>query len=125
MSGRATGQFAGALVLCAMALVCRAEANWYKVEVLVFRQSFHSREQTQLRYAPAYPANVIALHPNRTAPQARTTARIAQERKPARPHAATANKPKLEPALSAQVAAAERAEETQRLNIEQIGRAHV
>ena len=93
------------------ALACHADGNWYKVEVLVFRQAAPTKEQGPAPRPAAYPADVTKL---RTAPpkSAATAQRRAQERKHPPPQ-----KP-LDPVLAVQVVAAERAEAAQRLNQE-------
>lgn len=112
------------VLFATLSMSCAAESTWYKVEVLVFRQTSQTREQTALNYAPKYPANVTTLHPNSdiaNAPIAQSSARPS-ERKAPRPRAAPTNvqgkTPALDPVLTAQIAAAERAEEAQRLERE-------
>ena len=93
------------------ALACHADGNWYKVEVLVFRQAAPTKEQGPAPRPAAYPADVTTL---RAAPPkaAATAQRRGQERKHPPPQ-----KP-LDPVLAVQVVAAERAEAAQRLNQE-------
>ena len=93
------------------ALACHADGNWYKVEVLVFRQAAPTKEQGPVPRPAAYPADVTKL---RAAPPkaAATAQRRGQERKHPPPQ-----KP-LDPVLAVQVVAAERAEAAQRLNQE-------